>query len=173
MSDPYLTTVADRDGGAGYSKGTPEIYKFEKIKRAKRALAEHPELEADRFRHRRERRNGHESVWAVMGKKSIGLRVCHGIAAYKEAVKRNFGVELDPVTDVNHCIGSKPALAMLPAAFINPGDVTLMTVHSCWHAHPLLRRRGARGLPLLATNDFFPIWKSIPADVLRRAKVSA
>ena len=31
-------------------------------------------------------------------------------------------------TEVNHAIGSKPALAMLPACFINPGDVTLMTV---------------------------------------------
>ena len=37
-------------------------------------------------------------------------------------------VTLDPATQINHCIGSKPAYAMLPACFINPGDVTLMTV---------------------------------------------
>ncbi len=30
--------------------------------------------------------------------------------------------------EVNHCIGSKSGLAMLPACFINPGDITLMTV---------------------------------------------
>ena len=44
MSDPYFQTLfADRIGGANYGKGT-EIYKFEKIKRAKRqALADHPE----------------------------------------------------------------------------------------------------------------------------------
>ena len=44
MSDPYFQKLfADRIGGADYGKGT-EIYKFEKIKRAKRkALAEHPE----------------------------------------------------------------------------------------------------------------------------------
>src|ERR1700730_17756434 len=44
MSDPYFQQLfADRIGGANYGKGT-EIYKFEKIKRAKRkALAEHPE----------------------------------------------------------------------------------------------------------------------------------
>ena len=43
MSDPYFQTLfADRIGGAEYGKGTA-IYKFEKIKRAKRkALAEHP-----------------------------------------------------------------------------------------------------------------------------------
>src|ERR1700684_3838923 len=44
MSDPYFQSMfAERIGGANYGKGT-EIYKFEKIKRAKRkALAEHPE----------------------------------------------------------------------------------------------------------------------------------
>ena len=44
MTDPYFQRLfADRIGGANYGKGT-EIYKFEKIKRAKRkALAEHPE----------------------------------------------------------------------------------------------------------------------------------
>ena len=44
MSDPYFQSLfADRIGGANYGKGTA-IYKFEKIKRAKRkALADHPE----------------------------------------------------------------------------------------------------------------------------------
>src|SRR5262245_29599404 len=44
MSDPYFQRLfAERIGGAGYGKGT-DIYKFEKIKRAKRqALADHPE----------------------------------------------------------------------------------------------------------------------------------
>ena len=44
MSDPYFQNLfADRIGGAQYGKSTA-IYKFEKIKRAKRqALAEHPE----------------------------------------------------------------------------------------------------------------------------------
>src|SRR4029077_1879921 len=56
----------------------------------------------------------------------------NGIAAFKEAaasfMKKAFGVSLDPVAEINHAIGSKPAFAMLPAVFINPGDVTLMTV---------------------------------------------
>ena len=43
-SDPYFQQMfADRIGGAEYGKGT-DIYKFEKIKRAKRhAVAEHPQ----------------------------------------------------------------------------------------------------------------------------------
>ena len=44
MSDPYFQAMfADRIGGVNYGKGTA-IYKFEKIKRAKRkALADFPE----------------------------------------------------------------------------------------------------------------------------------
>src|SRR5436305_11711049 len=44
IPDPWFQTLfAQRIGGANYGKGT-EIYKFEKIKRAKRAvMAAHPE----------------------------------------------------------------------------------------------------------------------------------
>ena len=38
-----------------------------------------------------------------------------------------FGVSgLNPELKINHVKGLKSALAMLPAAFINPGDITLM-----------------------------------------------
>jgi LL-diaminopimelate aminotransferase len=88
-------------------------------------------------------------------------------------MQRNFGVELDPVREINHCIGSKTALAMLPAAFINPGDVTLMTVpgypvagtHTRYYGGSVFR------LPLLAKNSFLPDLESIPTDVLSRTKL--
>ena len=80
-------------------------------------------------------------------------------------MKRNFGVELDPVTEVNHCIGSKPALAMLPAAFINPGDVTLMTVPGYPVAGTHTKYYGGEvyALPLLPAERLFcPIWTRFP-----------
>ena len=45
-ADPYFQSLfAERIGGANYGKDT-EIYKFEKIKRAKRkALTDHPDRE--------------------------------------------------------------------------------------------------------------------------------
>ena len=101
----------------------------------------------------------------------------NGIAEFKEAVarfmQREFGVALDPATEVNHCIGSKTALAMLPACFINPGDVTLMTVpgypvagtHTTYYGGVVYK------LPLLAENDFFPDLDGIPADIARKAKL--
>ena len=101
----------------------------------------------------------------------------NGVAEFKEAaarfMQRNFGVQLDPASEVNHCIGSKTALAMLPAAFINPGDVTLMTVpgYPVAGTHTKYYGGTVHRLPLLAENDFFPDLKSIPADVLSRSKL--
>ena len=101
----------------------------------------------------------------------------NGITEYKQAVarfmKRNFNVDLDPATQVNHCIGSKTALAMIPACFINPGDITLMTVpgypvagtHTRYYGGTVFR------LPLEAKNDFLPDLAAIPADVVAKTKL--
>ena len=62
---------------------------------------------------------------------------------------------------------------MLPAAFINPGDVTLMTVPGYPVAGTHTRYCGGEvhRLPLTAANDFLPDLDSMPHDVLRRAKL--
>ncbi|GAB6164567.1 LL-diaminopimelate aminotransferase [Thermostilla marina] len=182
MSDPYFQKLfAERIGGASYGKGT-EIYKFEKIKRAKRkALAEHPERTLIDFGIGENDEPAAESVRAVMAeeihKPENRGYADNGIAEFKEAVarfmKRRFGVELDPTTEVNHCIGSKTALAMLPAVFINPGDVTLLTVPGYPVAGTHTRYYGGEvyKLPLLPENDFYPDLDGIPEDVRRRAKL--
>ncbi|GAB4129565.1 MAG: LL-diaminopimelate aminotransferase [Thermogutta sp.] len=182
MRDPYFQQLfADRIGGANYGKGT-DIYKFEKIKRAKRkALAEHPERRLIDFGIGENDEPADALVRRVMAKEihkpeNRGY-ADNGILAFREAVarfmKREFDVELDPLTEINHCIGSKTALAMLPAAFINPGDITLMTVPGYPVAGTHTRYYGGQvyKLPLLPENDFFPDLDSIPGDVLRRAKM--
>jgi LL-diaminopimelate aminotransferase len=70
-------------------------------------------------------------------------------------------------------VGTKTALAMLPATLIDPGDVTLMTVPGYPVAGTHSRYYGGQvhRLPLLAKNDFLPDLDSIPADILRRAKL--
>ena len=62
---------------------------------------------------------------------------------------------------------------MLPACFINPGDVTLMTVPGYPVAATHTRYYGGEvfKLPLLAENDFLPDLESIPDDIYRRAKL--
>ena len=62
---------------------------------------------------------------------------------------------------------------MLPACFINPGDITLMTVpgypiagtHTAYYGGVVYK------LPLTAENDFLPDLDSIPADVRAKAKL--
>src|SRR6185295_10192781 len=181
-SDPWFQSLfAERIGGAKYGKGT-EIYKFEKIKRAKRAvLAAHPERQLLDFGIG-ENDDMADPLVRETAKREIDQLenrgyADNGIQAYKDAaanfMKKVFGVKLDPATEINHAIGSKPALAMLPAAFINPGDVTLMTVpgypvagtHTKYYGGEVYR------LPLREENGFFPDLASIPADVRRRAKL--
>jgi LL-diaminopimelate aminotransferase len=182
MTDPYFQQLfAQRIGGPQYGKGT-EIYKFEKIKRAKRkALAEHSERKLLDFGIGENDEMAPEPVRRVMAAEinqpaNRGY-ADNGIAAFKEAaarfMAREFGVSLDPATEVNHCIGSKTALAMLPAAFIDPGDVTLMTVpgYPVAGTHTKYYGGEVHRLPLLAENDFFPDLDSVPADIRRRAKL--
>src|SRR3990170_636049 len=106
MSDPYFQKMfAERIGGAGYGKGTA-IYKFEKIKRAKRrALAEHPERPLIDFGIGENDEMAAESVRRRMAEEinrpeNRGY-ADNGIQAFKDAaarfMQRRFGVQLDPV----------------------------------------------------------------------------
>jgi LL-diaminopimelate aminotransferase len=181
-ADPWFQSLfADRIGGAQYGKDT-KIYKFEKIKRAKRAaLAAHPERKLLDFGIGENDDMADEIVRAALRREVDKLEnrgyADNGIQAFKDAaagfMQKVFGVQLDPATEINHAIGSKPALAMLPACFINPGDVTLMTVpgypvagtHTAYYGGEVYK------LPLREENGFYPDLASIPADIRRRAKL--
>jgi LL-diaminopimelate aminotransferase len=181
-ADPWFQSLfAERIGGANYGKGS-DIYKFEKIKRAKRqALAEHPERRLLDFGIGENDDMADESVRLALAREAGKVEnrgyADNGIANYKEAaaefMQRQFGVSLEPATEVCHCIGSKPAYAMLPACFINPGDITLMTVPGYPVAGTWTRYLGGEvvKLPLLETNGFYPDLDSLPADVRNRAKL--
>jgi LL-diaminopimelate aminotransferase len=181
-ADPWFQSLfADRIGGANYGKGT-EIYKFEKIKRAKRkAVAEHPERKLLDFGIGENDDMADVSVREALSREAGKVEnrgyADNGIANYKEAaaefMQRQFGVKLDPVTEVCHCIGSKPAYAMLPACFINPGDITLMTVPGYPVAGTWTRYLGGEvvRVPLKAENGFLPDLEGLPADTKKRAKL--
>jgi len=182
VNDPYFQNLfAERIGGSSYGKST-EIYKFEKIKRAKRkALADFPDRTLIDFG------IGENDAMADPLVRSVMAEQIHrpenrgyadnGIAEYKEAVarfmQRRFGVVLDPSREINHCIGSKTALAMFPACFINPGDIALMTVPGYPVAGTHTRYYGGKvvPLPLLEENDFFPDFNSIPKETWQRTKI--
>src|SRR2546429_9814085 len=111
-ADPWFQSLfADRIGGANYGKGT-EIYKFEKIKRAKRAaLAAHPERPLLDFG------NGEnddmadpavrDRLKAEVDRPENRGHAANGIAEFKEApaeyMRHWFGVAPDPRTEAWSC----------------------------------------------------------------------
>ncbi len=168
MSESYIQNLfAERIGGAGFGKDTT-IYKFEKIKRAKAAAKEaDPDRELFDFGVGEPDEMAHQMVVEALkiecaksenrGYADNGIPELKSAAAkYMEDVFKVSG--LDPDTEIIHSIGSKPALAMIPDAFINPGDVTLMTApgypvmatHTDWNGGRTVK------LPLLAENGFLP-----------------
>ncbi len=182
MSDPYFQALfADRIGGDQYGKGSA-IYKFEKIKRAKRAaIKDFPDRPLLDFGIGENDRMADPQVREALKREVDRIEnrgyADNGIQAYKDAAAAwladRFNATVDPVTEINHCIGSKTALAMLPAAFINPGDITLMTVPGYPVAGTHTRYYGGSvfSLPLLPENGFLPDLDGIPEDICRRAKL--
>src|SRR5436190_11559971 len=172
---------ADRIGGNQYGK-SQAIYKFERIKRAKRAtMALHP---------------GGEIIDLGVGEPDemafpeVVNKLCseaqmpenrgyadNGDAILKQAAARYLERVCDvkginPETEVLHSIGSKSALSLLPAALINPGDYVLMTIpgYPVFGTHAKYYGGAVYNLPLNETNHYLPKLNSVPADVLRKTK---
>jgi LL-diaminopimelate aminotransferase len=183
MGESYIQGLfAERIGGADYGKDT-EIYKFEKIKRAKiAAKKEHPDIELIDMGVGEPDEMADSGIVAKLAEEAAKPEnrgyADNGIFEFKEAaakyLKNVFGVDgIDPATEVNHTIGIKPALAMLPTCFINPGDVTLMTVpgYPIMGTHTKYLGGEVYNIPLVKENHFLPDLSSIPADILQRAKL--
>ena len=183
MKESFIQQLfADRIGGSQFGKDTV-LYKFEKIKRAKRAAIKNnpgvalidlgvgePDWMAEP--------EVIEVLYREAQKPENRGYTDNGVQEFKDAavkyMEKVYGVSgLDPVTEVNHGIGSKPILALLPLAFINPGDIAIMTVPG----YPILgtSTKAVNGevinLPLLPENDFLPDLDSLTPEQRKRAKL--
>jgi Arc/MetJ family transcription regulator len=172
---------AERIGGEQFGKST-EIYKFEKIKRAKaKARQQHPDLEILDFGVGEPDQVApapiREALKTEVDKPENRGYADNGIPEFKEAaadyMKKFFGVELDPASEINHSIGTKPALAMLPLAFVNPGDVIFQTVpgYPVMATHTNYLGGEVVDIPLLEENGFLPDLKSIDPAQADRCKL--
>ena len=129
--------IAERLGGSNFGK-TETIYKFERIKRAKaRAVANRPGLDLIDMGVGEDDCTADSSVIDTLRREAGTAEnrryADNGIPEFRVAaaryMERVFGVTgLDPERAFLHGIGSKSLLAMLPACFINPGDVLLSAV---------------------------------------------
>ena len=181
MSESYIQSLlAERIGGSTYGKSTA-VYKFEKIKRAKRAA-----LEANPGAELIDMGVGEpdemavslsvDALCAAVRKPDNRGYADNGGSMYKQAaarwMKQVCGVEVNADKHILHSLGSKAALSILPNCFINPGDVALMTTpgYPVFGTHAKYLGGSVYNLPLLEKNGFLPELASIPADVLKRAK---
>src|SRR6202171_5675606 len=166
MSETYIQNLfAERIGGNQYGK-SQAIYKFEKIKRAKRAamardpgaeiidlgVGEPDEMALPEVVEKlcAEARKPENRGYADNGDAVLK----HAAAHYLERV---CGVKgLNPDKEVMHSIGSKAALSILPAALINPGDYVLMTVpgYPVFGTHAKSYGGAVYNLPLTEENRF-------------------
>jgi LL-diaminopimelate aminotransferase len=183
MTESYIQNIfAERIGGRQYGKQTA-IYKFEKIKRAKRAaIAAHPGAEIIDMGVGEPDEMAFPEVVDTLrveaGKAENRGYSDNGDMVLKEAAARYLeavcGVKgIRPDTEVIHSIGSKAALSILPAALINPGDHVLMTIpgYPVFGTHAKYYGGLVHNLPLTEENQFLPDLDSIPKEVLSKAKV--
>ncbi|TCS84368.1 LL-diaminopimelate aminotransferase [Tepidibacillus fermentans] len=183
MTESYIQQLfAERIGGNQYGKSN-EIYKFEKIKRAKaEARKNYPDVELLDLGVGEPDQMADQGVIETLYQAAQKLEN-RGYAdnggrdlkvAASEYLKNVFGVDgIDPDKEIVHVIGAKSALSMLPSAFINPGDITIMTVpgypilgtHTKWLGGKVVN------LPLLKENNFLPDLDSLDAETRRKAKL--
>ncbi|RKO62682.1 Aspartate/tyrosine/aromatic aminotransferase [Caldibacillus debilis GB1] len=99
-----------------------------------------------------------------------------GIKEFRQAVadffKREYGVDLDPDTEVLTLIGSKEGIVHLLQAVVNPGETVLVPdpgFQAYWKAVHLVKGEGYN-YPLNEKNGYQPEFENIPEDVYKRTK---
>ncbi len=182
MESHIQNLFAERIGGKTFGK-EDVIYKFEKIKRAKKAAKEKfPDMELIDMGVGEPDEMAHDLVVDALCKAAREPQnrgyADNGIQELKDEIplymEKVFGVkDLDPENEVIHAMGSKPALAYITSVFINPGDVTLMTApgypvtatHTRWYGGDV------EILPLLEENQFLPDLDAISLEVCGKSKL--
>lgn len=183
MAESYIQNLfAERIGGKNYGKDTA-IYKFEKIKRAKMAAKEaNPTMDLIDMGVGEPDEMAYPIVIKTLQDEAQKPEnrgyADNGGAEFKAAAKRYmenvFGVKgLNEQTEIIHSIGSKAALSITPACFINPGDTVIMTVpgYPVFGTHATYYGGEVYNLPLKEESNYLPDLDSITADVLKKAKV--
>ncbi|MEA2011471.1 MAG: LL-diaminopimelate aminotransferase [Verrucomicrobiota bacterium] len=182
MDKNYLQELfSERIGGKLFGKDTT-IYKFEKIKRAKMAAKkQHPDIELIDMGVGEPDEMAFPQVINALAEEAANWEnrtyADNGIPEFTDAVvrymKNLFEVELDVNSEVCHSIGSKSALHLIPACFINPGDITIMTVPG----YPVMGtwtkyfEGEVVNMPLLPENGFFPDLDSLSETQKKKAKL--
>ena len=182
MAESFLqNNFAERIGGSMFGKDNT-IYKFEKIKRAKRAVMdEDPNAVIIDMGVGEPDDMAFPQVVSALCEEAAKWEnrtyTDNGIQEFKDAaaayMSELYGVKIDPVDGICHSIGSKPALALLPVCFINPGDIAILTTPGYPVMGTWTKYVGGEvaTLPLLEENSFLPNLDSLSDEQCEKAKL--
>ncbi|MCM3090292.1 pyridoxal phosphate-dependent aminotransferase [Cytobacillus sp. AMY 15.2] len=87
--------------------------------------------------------------------------------------KREYGVELDPDTEIAILFGGKAGLVEIPQCLLNPGDRILVPdpgYPDYWSGVALAKAEMVT-MPLREENNFLPVYSDLPAEELKAAKL--
>ena len=85
-----------------------------------------------------------------------------GMLKFREScakwIKKRFGADYNPQSEVISLIGAKEAVANLPFAFINPGDIVLIPNpgYPVYFSSTIFSGGQPYIMPLVAENNFLP-----------------
>ncbi|WP_409270261.1 LL-diaminopimelate aminotransferase [Neobacillus sp. SCS-31] len=93
--------------------------------------------------------------------------------AVAEFYKREYGIELDPETEVLALIGSKEGLSHLVPAMIDPGEIVLVPdpCYPPYRMAAVLAGGMYHDMPMVKENGFLPDFEEIPENVLEKARL--
>ena len=114
---------------------------------------------------------------SLQDRSTHGYLLHNGTKEFRETAAKwythRFGIEVDPETEVLALIGSQEGTAHLPLAILNPGDYALLLDPGYpSHAGGVYLAGGEiYTMPLLAKNDFLPVFADIPKEILAKTKM--
>jgi LL-diaminopimelate aminotransferase len=100
-----------------------------------------------------------------------------GMLSFRQAVagwyQKRFKVSLNPEKEVLSLIGSKEGIGHIPLAFINPGDIVLVSSpgYPVYPVATLFAGGKSCMMPLVKKNNFLPELRTIPKNNLKKAKL--
>ncbi|WP_373537306.1 LL-diaminopimelate aminotransferase [Microcoleus sp.] len=106
-----------------------------------------------------------------------GYLLFNGTRTFREAAacwyEQKFGISVNPETEVLPLIGSQEGTAHMPLAVMNPGDFALLLDPGYpSHAGGVYLAGGQiYPMPILAENQFLPVFEDIPMPVLAQSKM--
>ncbi len=98
-----------------------------------------------------------------------------GMLAFRQEVacwyQERYGVSVNAADEVLGLIGSKEGCHHFILARVNPGEVVLMTDpgYPAYRSSILMGGGIPYNMPILAKNDYLPVYEDIPADVVKQA----